>query len=54
MDDRPGHDMRYAIDNSKIYKELGWQPLETFQSGLKKTVKWYLSNKSWYAVAQKK
>ena len=45
--DRPGHDMRYAIDASKIQKELGWTPQETFESGLKKTVQWYLENKSW-------
>jgi len=45
--DRPGHDERYAIDASKIHKELGWQPLETFESGIKKTVQWYLSNLDW-------
>lgn len=44
--DRPGHDMRYAIDASKIYNELGWQPAETFDSGIEKTVKWYLENKN--------
>lgn len=43
--DRPGHDMRYAIDASKIEKELGWKPLETFDSGLRKTIQWYLDNK---------
>lgn len=42
--DRPGHDIRYAIDASKIYKDLGWKPQETFNSGLKKTVQWYLEN----------
>ena len=46
--DRPGHDMRYAIDASKIKKELGWKPLETFETGIKKTVRWYLDNPSWY------
>ncbi len=45
--DRPGHDMRYAIDASKIKKELGWVPLETFETGIKKTVKWYLDNQIW-------
>ncbi len=45
--DRPGHDRRYAIDASKIKKELGWQPQETFESGILKTVKWYLDNMSW-------
>lgn len=46
--DRPGHDVRYAIDASKIEKELGWTPQETFDSGLKKTVAWYLDNKNWW------
>ncbi|APE07072.1 dTDP-glucose 4,6-dehydratase [Alteromonas sp. RW2A1] len=45
--DRPGHDRRYAIDSSKIKKELGWTPEETFETGLLKTVKWYLENLSW-------
>jgi len=45
--DRPGHDMRYAIDASKIQKELGWSPEETFESGIKKTVEWYLDNQKW-------
>ena len=45
--DRPGHDARYAIDASKIEKELGWTPAETFESGLRKTVNWYLENKIW-------
>ena len=48
VNDRPGHDMRYAIDSSKIQKELGWTPLETFESGLYKTIQWYLNNESWY------
>ncbi|WP_299493852.1 dTDP-glucose 4,6-dehydratase [uncultured Shewanella sp.] len=47
--DRPGHDVRYAIDASKIERELGWKPVETFESGLRKTVKWYLNNKSWWS-----
>ena len=46
--DRPGHDLRYAIDASKIDKELNWTPEETFETGLKNTVKWYLSNKEWW------
>lgn len=46
--DRPGHDVRYAIDATKIANELGWKPEETFESGLRKTVKWYLANKSWW------
>jgi dTDP-glucose 4,6-dehydratase len=45
--DRPGHDMRYAIDASKIQKELGWEPEETFESGIRKTVQWYLENQEW-------
>jgi dTDP-glucose 4,6-dehydratase len=45
--DRPGHDQRYAIDASKIAKELNWIPLETFESGIRKTVQWYLSNQPW-------
>lgn len=45
--DRPGHDQRYAIDASKIERELGWQPAETFESGLRKTVLWYLNNLDW-------
>lgn len=47
--DRPGHDRRYAIDNSKIQTELGWEPQETFESGLRKTVQWYLENLAWTA-----
>jgi len=46
--DRPGHDVRYAIDASKIEQELGWVPQETFETGLRKTVEWYLQNKSWW------
>jgi len=45
--DRPGHDRRYAIDASKIKRELGWRPAETFDSGIKKTVQWYLNNPAW-------
>ena len=46
--DRPGHDLRYAIDASKIERELGWAPEETFETGLRKTVEWYLANESWW------
>ncbi|MDQ6950047.1 MAG: dTDP-glucose 4,6-dehydratase [Mariprofundales bacterium] len=45
--DRPGHDLRYAIDASKIQRELGWMPQESFSSGIRKTVAWYLANKAW-------
>jgi dTDP-glucose 4,6-dehydratase len=45
--DRPGHDLRYAIDAAKLCGELGWAPKETFESGLRKTVRWYLDNRSW-------
>ena len=45
--DRPGHDMRYAIDATKIKEDLGWTPQETFESGIKKTVQWYLDNQQW-------
>jgi dTDP-glucose 4,6-dehydratase len=45
--DRPGHDQRYAIDASKIERELGWKPKETFASGLRKTVEWYINNREW-------
>lgn len=47
VNDRPGHDRRYAIDSSKIQKDLGWKPQETFESGLRKTVQWYLTNNEW-------
>ncbi|WP_226396567.1 dTDP-glucose 4,6-dehydratase [Haemophilus sp. Marseille-Q0026] len=47
--DRPGHDVRYAIDAAKIGRELGWKPQETFESGIRKTVKWYLNNKKWWS-----
>lgn len=46
--DRPGHDKRYAIDASKIERELGWMPMETFDTGLRKTVRWYLDNSDWW------
>ena len=50
--DRPGHDRRYAIDASKIERELGWKPAETFESGIRKTVQWYLANPEWVANVQ--
>lgn len=46
--DRPGHDLRYAIDASKIQRDLGWTPKETFHSGIRKTVEWYLHNRNWW------
>jgi dTDP-glucose 4,6-dehydratase len=46
--DRPGHDVRYAIDAGKIERELGWKPQETFETGLRKTVEWYLNNNEWW------
>jgi dTDP-glucose 4,6-dehydratase len=45
--DRPGHDLRYAIDSSKLQKEFGWQPMPSFEAGLEKTVEWYLANDKW-------
>ncbi|OJF69444.1 dTDP-glucose 4,6-dehydratase [Alteromonas sp. V450] len=48
VQDRPGHDMRYAIDAGKIQRELGWTPQETFESGIRKTVQWYLTNEAWW------
>lgn len=48
VQDRPGHDFRYAIDAGKIARELGWEPEETFESGMRKTVQWYLDNQDWW------
>ncbi len=48
VDDRPGHDFRYAIDNSKIKNDLGWSPKYSFEDGLSKTIDWYCNNKKWY------
>jgi len=45
--DRPGHDRRYAIDARKLERELGWKPAETFETGIRKTVQWYLANQNW-------
>jgi dTDP-glucose 4,6-dehydratase len=50
--DRPGHDRRYAIDAGKIERELGWKPAETFDTGIRKTVQWYLENRNWVANVQ--
>ncbi len=50
--DRPGHDMHYAIDAGKIERELGWRPQETFESGIRKTVSWYLHHESWWRRVQ--
>jgi dTDP-glucose 4,6-dehydratase len=50
--DRPGHDRRYAIDARKIERELGWRPAETFESGLRKTVQWYLDHAEWVERVQ--
>ena len=50
--DRPGHDRRYAIDASKLERELGWRPAETFESGIRKTVEWYLANPDWVRDVQ--
>jgi dTDP-glucose 4,6-dehydratase len=45
--DRPGHDRRYAVDAGKLEAELGWKPAETFETGIRKTVEWYLANYEW-------
>ena len=50
--DRPGHDFRYAIDASKINKDLGWFPKETFKTGIRKTIQWYLDNEQWWRHIQ--
>lgn len=50
--DRPGHDRRYAVDASKIERELGWKPAETFDTGIRKTIQWYLANQGWVANVQ--
>ena len=52
--DRAGHDLRYAIDCSKIERELGWTPAETFETGLRKTVQWYLDNRPWWEAIRAK
>ena len=52
VDDRPGHDRRYAINAEKIGRELGWVPNETFESGIKKTITWYLDNLQWCGIKE--
>ncbi len=54
VNDRPGHDFRYAINAEKIQKELNWFPIESFETGIKKTVEWYLKNERWWRVIQNK
>ena len=54
VDDRPGHDFRYAIDSRKIEKELGWMPKENFETGIRKTISWYLNNQNWWRNIQEK
>ena len=54
VDDRPGHDFRYAIDSSKIQNDLGWEPKESFISGITKTISWYIENKNWWKLIQEK
>lgn len=54
VSDRPGHDRRYAIDSSKIERELGWRPVEDFESGLAKTIDWYLTNSDWWGPIREK
>ena len=53
VDDRPGHDKRYAVDSSKLQNTLKWEPKESFQSGIKKTIEWYLNNEDWWRKIQK-
>jgi len=54
VEDRPGHDLRYAIDAGKIGRELGWRPRETFATGLRKTVQWYIDHQGWCEILQKR
>ena len=53
VDDRPGHDKRYAVDSTKLKNTLKWKPRESFQSGIKKTIEWYLNNEDWWRKIQK-
>ena len=52
MKDRPGHDRRYAIDARKIQDEIGWSPRETFATGIRQTVRWYLDNPEWIELVR--
>jgi len=52
--DRPGHDLRYAIDATKIHRELGWAPVESFETGMRRTVRWYLDNEAWLSAVTSK
>jgi dTDP-glucose 4,6-dehydratase len=52
VSDRPGHDFRYAIDASKLERDLGWTPIESFESGMEKTIRWYLDNRAWWEAIQ--
>jgi dTDP-glucose 4,6-dehydratase len=52
--DRPGHDLRYAIDASKAHRELGWEPRQSFEAGIEQTVRWYLNNRAWWEPARSK
>ena len=52
VNDRPGHDRRYAIDARKLERELGWKPAETFETGIRKTVRWYLEHPQWVQRVQ--
>ena len=54
VQDRPGHDLRYAIDPNKLCGELGWKPLENFDTGIRKTVEWYLDNEWWWRPIHEK
>ena len=54
VEDRPGHDFRYAIDSSKIKRELHWAPKEKFKTGIEKTISWYLDNRRWWEAIQQK
>ena len=52
--DRPGHDMRYSLDNTKIEKELNWYPKMNFEKGIQKTIDWYINNKDWWSKLKNK
>jgi dTDP-glucose 4,6-dehydratase len=54
VDDRPGHDERYGMDTSKIVRDLGWRPRESFDTGLRKTVEWYVTNPGWWEALRQR